>query len=35
LLSKARNHLDDVKRDDLRLSLATLQPDFQTLKSVH
>jgi hypothetical protein len=35
LLSEVRNGLDVVKRGDLRLSLTTLQSDFQKLASVH
>jgi hypothetical protein len=35
LLSKVRNRLDVVKKDDLRLSLTTLQPDIQQLSTVH
>ena len=34
LLSKVRNWLGVVKRDDIRLSLATMQPDIQKLASV-
>jgi hypothetical protein len=35
LLSKARNRLDVVWGDDVRLSLTALQPDIQKLASVH
>jgi hypothetical protein len=34
-LSKARNRLDVVRGDDVRLSLTALQPDIQKLASVH
>jgi hypothetical protein len=35
LLSNVRNSLDVAKRDGLRLSLTTLQPDIQKIASVH
>jgi hypothetical protein len=34
-LSKVRNRLDVVKRNDLRSSLTTMQPDISKLASVH